>query len=32
VRRPRKPLAGAERERVEKIVRNAIAAREELEA
>ena len=30
VRRPRQPLAGAERARVEKIVRDAIAAREEL--
>ena len=32
VRRPRQPLAGAERARVEKIVRDAIAAREELAA
>jgi len=30
VRLPRKPLAGAERERVERIVRNAIATRPEL--
>jgi 1-pyrroline-4-hydroxy-2-carboxylate deaminase len=32
VRRPRQPLKGAERARVEKIVRDAIAAREELAA
>jgi 1-pyrroline-4-hydroxy-2-carboxylate deaminase len=32
VRRPRKPLEGEARARVEKIVRDAIAAREELAA